>query len=220
MKKIISSIAVLVFILFSLQGNSQSMFDIFLNLPDSALFGTSTDLKQVMLDGYKNNNIDYTQKLDLYYVIDTIDHKNGYMSVSGGMECHWEMCYWNISKEKKLVAVNILCCGPQCYTELLAFYHYDGQTLTPLSTSDIIPDVWPDFFKGDVIETENKFAGDEGTMSALLFNLPQEGTSIKAFFTLWETEIIQHEYFNGNAMMLQWNSGTFKKDKLFWDNDI
>jgi hypothetical protein len=203
----------------SMQLSSQTMFDVFLALPDSAVYSTQVEQRQFMVNGYKESDFSYVEEKEVYLLIDTVDHKNGYMSMSGGLECFWEMCYWNLDKNNKLVAVNSLCCGPLCYTDMLVFFSWDGKKLTQLNTSEIIPEIWADFFKKNQAETEKLFGGDEGTMSSLLFNLPQEGLNIKAFFTLWELPELQKEYFYGNTMMLQWNKGTFTKSEIFWEEE-
>ncbi len=204
-------------LIICIESRSQTLFDIFLELPDSAIYGTPDDARQIMVSGYRTSDFSNVEEKEIYLLIDTADHKNGYMSMSGGLECLWEMCYWNMDKGSKLVAVNSLCCGPLCYTDMLVFYNWDGKKLTQLATENIIPDVWSDFFKKDQTETEKLFGVEEGTMSSLLFNLPRQGLDIKAFFTLWELPDLQKEYFYGNTIMLQWNKGTFKKGEIFWE---
>lgn len=52
------------------------------------------------------------------------DVRNGYLSLVGGFEGVWEMCFWNTKDQGKLLAVNNRQCGPVCSTRLF-FYRLD-----------------------------------------------------------------------------------------------
>ncbi len=193
--------------------------DAFLAIPDSAVWGTTQEQRQIMLDGYQADDISFFMNGEAPYHIDIVDSVHNYMALLGNLECLWELKCWNLKQGEILIGVNILCCPWNCQTDMLAFYSYDGKNIKEVNKEDIIPNVWPEFFKGDMLETETKFAGDTGILSSILYRFSEEGDDIKVLFDFLESEDTLHTYFNGNVIDFTWDSGQFKKGNVRWDSE-
>lgn len=95
--------------------------DIFLLLPNDALpmDGISVANRKLLL-----NNIGGEGAWDISSTpIDVCDVKNGYLSLTG-METGWEMCYWNLKDDRKLVAVNDKA---ETGSEIRIFFYQNGK---------------------------------------------------------------------------------------------
>lgn len=185
-------------------------------LPNAGL-GDAREREQ-MIENYKKGN---TSLKDVHYRFDIVDEANGFLSVTGAMEGKWEMCYWNLPDNKRLIAVYFQGCGPVCYIEEFQFFHFDGnkKTFTPVDREIIIPgykSIYDNFLLKDLTETRAQLKKDD-VIATLLFRIPRKGKEIIAMFGNEESAGVYAKYAKGNRMTLTWDNGTFKKGKIYWE---
>ncbi|MGE5357148.1 MAG: DUF3256 family protein [Deltaproteobacteria bacterium] len=210
----------LLIILFALSNiNSQTIADLFIEVPDTSIMNLSKDYRQKIVKNHKQGKTSLDKSSDLeqgiYYFFEVFDLKNGYLKLGGAMEGHIQMCYWNMQDKSKLVAVYHEGCGPGCYVEKFDFYRYKNKVFTPLNFTKIIPDVYYDFFKGDKINNE-RLMSKANIEASLLYDLPQKGKNITAKWGNLHPNSDYRKYANGNRMVLHWNDGSFRKGEVFW----
>ncbi len=112
--------------------------------------------------------------------IGACDVKNGYLNLTG-MQYDWEVSYWNLKDERKLVIVNQ---GTESGSILNYFYYENGKLKEDINYDAIKKIVWKanDFIYLSRLNpntqkvVEKKFAKADYT---LYYKLPQKGTSIK-----------------------------------------
>lgn len=152
----------------------------------------------------------------IYYAIDVLDIKNGYMSISGALEGQWNMCYWNLKNKNIFIAVYHEGCGPLCYVESFTFYIYENNSLKQQAYSSIIPVSWNDFLAVSPEIAEKKMV-EKDIPASLLFELPQLGKNIIA---KWGNTGVYTDYkgiAKGTRMTLIWNDGKFTKGEFYWE---
>jgi len=200
---------------------SQNIVDIFLAVPDSSILNlNSTVRKQIVTYSLNNKSIEDAHKAmrenNIGYAFETVDIRNGFIKLIGEFEGHIQMCYWNMKSGEKLVAIYQEGCGPVCYIEKLDFYKYDGKTFKAVASNKIIPDVYDDFFKGD-ISLQKKEMKKHDISATLLFDLPRKGLNMIAKWGNTESKEVYGKYAKGNRMSLIWNDGVFKKGNISWE---
>ena len=204
---------VTLFQLVSLLVQGQTLFDLYRKLPDKdALLGNVKSREQ-MIQNFKNGK----GTGDLYVGFDVVDEKNGFLNITGAFEGIWEMCYWNMANNIKLVAVYQQECGPVCAINVFKFYRYENDKLVEEQIHHVIPeyeDIYDAFFiDGD---TSKKKLDDQDIIATLLFRLPRKGKDIIAMFGNEESKDTYSKFAKGDAMLLKWDNGKFKKDKIYW----
>lgn len=199
--------------------NSQTISELFIDVPDTSILNLTKDYRQKIVKNHKAGKTSPDKITDLeegiYYFFNVLDLKNGYLKLSGAMEGHIQMCYWNMEDKSKLIAVYQEGCGPGCYVEKFDFYRYKNKVFTPLDFKKIIPDVYNDFIKGDKKTIEQQMEKDD-IEASLLFDLPRNGKNITAKWGNLESDSKYRRYAKGNRMVLQWNNGTFRRGEVFW----
>lgn len=195
---------------------AQVVLDIFRKLPkDSGHYPCQNIDTDLLISRYREGLREYSN--EVYCRLETVDAANGYLNLYGAFEGRWELCYWNLEDSARLVAVYAESCGPGCRMEELSFYRYAHNQLTPLKTEDIVPDVYPLFCRKD-----KKAICDrkqlEGYFPAILFHLPQKGTSLVAYIGNEDMYAVDEwkELLNGNYLELSWNNGIFTAGKPCW----
>jgi len=183
---------------------SQNVTDFFMELPDSAVMGLS-----------KKDRVEIVKGKHRLYQLPILDTKNGYLRMTGAFEGHWEMCYWNKSKETKLISVYEQACGPGCEVVTFSFYERTGNKLTALQRNSIIPVKEEDFLTGDKNKSKD-FLKKADFDSNILFVLPQKGLNIIATYGGDATSAEFGKYVLGNRMELHWKNGVFSKGKVYW----
>ena len=162
--------AILTFtLLTTLYASAQTLYDIYLMLPDKVALGDRVAREQ-MIKNYQTGNKKLGDKL--YYRFDIVDEKNGFLNVTGGFEGIWEMCYWNLGK-KKLIAVYHQGCGPVCYIKEFKFFTLQNGKIELLEIEDIIPGyktLYEDFFI-DYSDNRQKKLRDNDMLNTGVFNL-------------------------------------------------
>jgi hypothetical protein len=204
---------VTLFQLVSLLVQGQTLFDLYRKLPGKdALLGNVKSREQ-MIQNFKNGK----GTGDLYVGFDVVDEKNGFLNITGAFEGIWEMCYWNMANNIKLVAVYQQECGPVCAINVFKFYRYENDKLVEEQIHNVIPeyeDIYDAFFiDGD---TSKKKLDDQDIIATLLFRLPRKGKDIIAMFGNEESKDTYSKFAKGDAMLLKWDNGKFKKDKIYW----
>ncbi|MBK7093967.1 MAG: DUF3256 family protein [Saprospiraceae bacterium] len=199
--------------------SSQTIADLFTEVPDTSIMNLTKDYRLKIVKNHKPGKTSPDKSTDLeqgiYYFFEILDLKNGYLKLSGAMEGHIQMCYWNMEDKSKLIAVYQEGCGPGCYVEKFDFYRYKNKVFTPLDFKKIIPDVYNDFIKGDKKTIEQLMEKDD-IAASLLFDLPRNGKNITAKWGNLEPDSKYRKYAKGNRMVLQWNNGTFRRGEVFW----
>lgn len=198
-----------------LVASAQTLFDIYLKLPAKGALGDEKT-RQQMISNYKKGV--KTTGSEINYRFDVVDENNGFLSVTGGIEGIWEMCYWNLDDGKKLVAVYYQGCGPVCYIESFKFYHLQDGKLVEQEKNTIIEGydtLYENFFL-DYSEKLKKELKDQEIIATLLFRLPRNGKDIIALFGNEYSKEIYSEFSKGDRMLLKWDNGKFKKDKIYW----
>ena len=157
---------------------SVNIKDIFLLLPDDVfpMDGISVANRKLLLNNIgdeKAYNISQTP-------IDICDVKNGYLSLTG-MQFGWEMCYWNLKYDRKMVAINN---NTESGSEIRIFFYQNGK-LTEDSNYRLGGN--QNFKLSDFIDVSQlssdtrKFAEKQFAKGDYLiyYQLPQSGTSLK-----------------------------------------
>jgi hypothetical protein len=212
MRHRVNFIAVFLFILLHIQPMfAQNIGDYFCMLPDSSALGLSSNKRKEMIKDF----VAKTEPTDALYRFDVLDVKNGFLKVTGAIEGHFEMCYWNRSDGSKLIAVYQEGCGPVCIVEQFEFYTLRNGKLMPENFSKIIPDVYDDFFLGNAKEQKKKLEHAD-IIITLLYRLPQSGKNIIARWGNEETDDVYRKWAKGTYMELLWNDGVFTKSEVIW----
>ncbi|MFZ6014424.1 MAG: hypothetical protein ACOYXT_29060 [Bacteroidota bacterium] len=210
--KTLHTIAILLACCTTLCG--QNLFDLYTMLPDGAAMGDKTVRAQMIKD-HKAGVSDLNK---VPYRFETVDEKNGFLSITGAFEGSWEMCYWNLGGDK-LIAVYEQSCGPVCGVEKFNFYLLKGEKLTPQNTEVIIPGyktIYNDFLLRNAEQTKKELEASDIT-ATLLFKIPRQGKNILALFGNEDSDETYAKYSKGNRMVLKWANGKFVKDKIYWE---
>lgn len=208
---------ILVIIFFQLTAislSAQTLFDIYLMLPNKVGLGDQPT-RELMIKNYRAGNKSLEGNLN--YRFDTVDERNGFLSVTGAMEGQWEMCYWNIENEK-LIAIYFQGCGPVCYIEEFKFFILQDNKLLEQKTEDIIPGyatLYDDFFI-NYSENTTKELKEKDIIATLLFKIPRKGKDIIALFGNEDSKETYSKFSKGDRMILKWDNGKFRKDKIYW----
>ncbi|TLX76038.1 hypothetical protein E9993_07460 [Labilibacter sediminis] len=208
--------------LLSISSFSQTLFDIFLKLPEHVAIETISKRKQ-MIARYIEGEQYVDTKKRIYLYLDVVDHRNGYMSYAGAYEGTWSMCYWNLENDTKLVAVLCVGCGPLCVVESFDFFTYDGTELKPYR-QPVIENIKIEHFfslsNEEFIMMNQKYDLPLG----LVFELPRYDKNIVAnIYTECNHEGSDYTNFLkpkqlGNTIILQFQQdGSFKKTDPYWD---
>jgi len=208
------NLLILLLVLVNMNTHSQTVLDYFLMVPDSVNILDNSGRKK-MVDFY-NKRLEHPNEL---YRFDTVDIKNGYLSIGGAFNGSWEMCYWNKSNGNKIIGISLISCGPVCWSEN-SFYEYSKGKIIALKTDSILPKIDnEDFYdismiksnnsRDDFIKIQKEFRFGE------TYHLPQQGLNITVYFE--QIDDIDKEKYkiyykkNYNQMTLIWNDGHFIK---------
>lgn len=199
--------------------NSQTIADLFVELPDSSVLNLKKEYREKLLRNYNISKDDKENESvideEIFFKIEVFDIKNGFLKVGGAIEGHIDICYWNLQDKSKIIAVYQEGCGPGCFVEKFDFYNYKNKIFTPLNYKKVIPITFDDFLSGD-IKTVTREMEEADIAASLLYDLPQKGKNIIAKWGNIEPDNKYRKYAKGNRMVLQWNNGTFKKGVAFW----
>lgn len=201
----------LCFLLHFQSSFAQNIGDYFCLLPDSSVLGLSRSTRETMLK-------DYAAKVktpEALYRFEVMDAKNGFLKITGAMEGHFEMCYWNKSDGSKLIAVYQEGCGPVCDVERFDFFTYKNGILKADDFTRIIPEVYDDFFSGNPAEQRKKLEHAD-IIITLRYRLPQSGKNITVLWGNEETEEVYRKWAKGLTMELIWSDGVFLKGPVLW----
>jgi hypothetical protein len=199
--------------------NSQTIADIFVELPDTSVINLTKEYRQKLIINYKLSKTEKEKHSEIdegfFYAIEVLDFKNGFLKLGGAIEGHFEICFWNLQDKSKIIAVYQEGCGPGCYVEKFDFYHYKNKIFTPLNFNKVIPVIYDDFLNGDVKAVTREMEKAD-IAASLLYELPQKGKNIIAKWGNLESDTKYRKYSKGNRMILQWNNGSFCKGEIFW----
>jgi hypothetical protein len=212
---------VLTVFFINVSGFSQSIVDIFLELPDVAAHNlTKNERKEIVKYSLNNKSekdaYDVMRKNNISYSFEIVDIKNCFISLIGAFEGKYRMCFWYMKDGTKLVAIYEEAYATIAYVQSFDFYKYDGKTFTALDIKKIIPDVYNDFFNGNS-EAQTKEMKQKDITATLLFVLPQNGLNITAKWGNSDSTEVYKKYAKGNRMTLIWDNGVFKKGKIYWE---
>ncbi|MFH1198116.1 MAG: DUF3256 family protein [bacterium] len=211
---------IIVIILFLFSGSvfCQNIIDYFILVPDSVCILNQSERKQLVENYHKGRN-EYFQEGAYKFLFDVFDTKNGYLKIIGPFEGSWEMCYWNLKNENKLIAVNEIGCGPICDSRL-TFFEYSQNKLRGLPYNSIMPPIdYTDCYDMEKIKKNNSAkhfeALKEQLYPAWTYSLPQKGKNIIVNFELVEDfDAGKYKIFyrsTSNQLELIWNDGQFLK---------
>ena len=139
----------------------------------------------------------FLQKEDEYiqeYYIELLDVKNGYIRFAPKhTEATYTISYWNLENDSKLIATEIMGCGPICSSSI-EFQKFKNGVYQSIENIEIIPDIknLPQMLVPDYNE---EVEGSEPY--EFKYELPQEGKNI--LFCL-----------DNNCIDLQWNNEIFE----------
>ncbi len=212
---------ILINIVFPLVGFSQNIVDFFESVPDTSILQlTNKERKEIAkysLDNKSANDVnDDLRDKGIRYAFEMVDIKNGYLKITGKMEGHIQMCYWNMTNGDKLIAIYQEGCGPVCYIEHFYFYEYNGEDFKSIDWHTIIPDIYNDFFRGD-INFQLEEMKNKDVLATLLFELPRTGKNIIAKWGNEDFQDIYKKYGLGDRMILIWDDGKFMKGEIYWE---
>jgi hypothetical protein len=213
-KIVVHLIPVATLVAISTPAISQTLFDIYKALPTGVAL-CDLPCREKMISNHKANKS--TQ--DIHYRFNIADEKNGFLSVTGALEGRWEMSYWNLPNNKKLVAVYQEGCGPMCGIDIFKFFLYENGKIHLENIESVIPGyktIYEDFFIQDPKASKLKLE-DQDIITTLLLQLPRKGKTITAIFDIEGSTEVCSKYCKGNRMALEWNNGQFQKSKIYWD---
>jgi hypothetical protein len=213
-------IKLLFFIFLTTSIKGQSIIELFENAPSASVFNLSTVERKAISKICSDNKKPEDVKNDLnnnkiVCCFEIVDVKNGYLKIIGGIDGFMEMCYWELSNGKKMLAIYQEGCGPVCEVVRFDFFETDGKTFKKLNTKTIIPNTDKDFYKTDVATTDKKME-KEDVIATTLYRLPRNGKNISV---LWGNEgdvATYKKYGKGNRMSLIWKNGKFEKSTVSW----
>lgn len=132
---------------------------------------------------------DMDQANDNEWFYDWLDIPAGYVTVRGPIEGWHEFVLWRMDNGKDLVIQMTVGCGPACdYT--FAFYEGNGLKVEPVSPQDYIPVAELESQKDEMVKKALlDFTVDYPEDSQIVYNLPQEGTSIQVDVVIGADEI-------------------------------
>jgi len=199
-----------VFMFCSKKGSS-NIEDFFLLLPDDAALELDSDERKTLLkEESTNTNGPLPYSLDKFDVMD-----NGYMKIKGdNFEGVWEMYY---DKIHRIIAVNLISCGPVCYSEYLKLYKYNNKSLEMLNNKMVLPDISLDDFIAENPD-EAELAKIKEQPFTYAYKLPQSGGNIVAEYQwaeLFEKEEIQ-KALKGDKIELVWQDDKLKKGNVIF----
>lgn len=157
----------------SVNAQKKNIVNYFLELPE----------KNLKIDGEERNKIlkypDFKSAMEnsLYFAVDTIDYRNGYMkivSTGDGAGEHYELTYFNLSDGDKLIAVNHIQWAMCCEDSKVTFLRYNKGNWIDVTEETILVDILKEFFSS---ETVCKFVKEE-LDGQLIYKLPQKGKNI------------------------------------------
>jgi hypothetical protein len=214
-------IIIMTILLAATDSFSQNIVDIFLTVPDSSVLNLdNATRKQIVKYSMNNKSVEDAHKVmrenNIGYSFEVADIKNGFIKLIGSFEGQIQMCYWNMKNGEKLIAIYQEGCGPVCYIERFDFYKYNGKVFKAVASNKIIPEMYNDFFQGDVSLQKKEMEKHE-ISATLLFDLPRKGLNITAKWGNAEAKEVYEKYAKGNRMTLIWNDGVFKKGNIFWE---
>lgn len=174
----------------NLFGQDNTLIDMFLLIPKENALETDINERQELVNFYKTttSNIPENERIPSGHerFISVIDSHNGYLSMTGSyLEGIWEMTYWNISVDTKLIIVNYSVCQTSCWTQLIKIYKYtSGNELRELEIETVLPlkKVRAYLLKDNLTKTQFEELFEKGMLSEnyknLVFKLPRKGKSI------------------------------------------
>lgn len=216
-KKLKIIIPFIVFQFIGLTLSAQTLFDIYLMLPEKV--GPVDKLtRELMIKSYKAGN----KSLDTgtSYHFDKVDESNAFLSITkaplleNGEEEWSDICYWNL-KNKKLIAVSFVGCYPACYMIQFKFFILKNNKLYEQDIEDIIlgyNTIYDDFIKDE--KARDRISKMDISNGGVIFDLPREGKDI--IVSYYSDGAYTSEFIKGNRMLLKWQNGKFIKDKIFW----
>ncbi len=212
-KKANTVILIFVLLLSGLGAWAQTPADLFYLLPAKICFDMTVETRKTIVSEYMQNG--YIQDARMFKV-KALDIKNGYFSLEGGFEGTWEMCVWNLDRDRRMVGVCFNACGPVCRNKFLVFYLYADGKLALLEQI-IIPKVeFFEFFRDDArIGDVARFYNET---HAFTYHLPRSGKNIACQYE-WSLSFEDAEmkkFVKGEKMDLIWNGGEFSKGPVHW----
>jgi hypothetical protein len=213
-------IKLLFFIFLTTSIKAQSIIELFENAPSASVFNLTTAQRKAISKICSDNKKPEDVKNDLsnnkiLCCFEIVDVKNGYLKIIGGIDGFMEMCYWELSNGKKMLAIYQEGCGPVCEVVRFDFFETDGKTFKKLNTKTIIPNTGKDFYKTDSKIAEKKMS-EEDLIATTLYRLPRTGKNI---MVSWGNEgdiDAYKKYGKGNKMALVWKNGKFEKSGVSW----
>lgn len=198
--------------------------DYFLLMPDSLLkiYEGNVSLKQRQL-ALKYKTLEDLWKHGAYWIIDTLDYRNGYMKLSStgdGEGTYFEICYFIKKDKSREIAVNTTHWDLAESSSEMKFYSFKNKKWT-----DITSEVLPVISLSDFLNSE--LAGiikDNTEKFPVVFALPEKGKTILAKIDMGTIDMLlennkidEVEYRNiktaAKPIKLIWKDGIFKLQK-------
>ena len=99
----------------------QKVFDFFKSLPDESVFGLTVEQRKQVIQDYRDKKTEPSKESGYFWFTEA-DPRNGYLRLGGGVDGHFEMCYWNLSNGDKLVGVYTEVCATICDMGSIEFF--------------------------------------------------------------------------------------------------
>lgn len=208
----------MVLILSSINGFSQTLTDLFLLVPEINVMRLKSQDRVDMINAFKENLKDSSFG-DNYCKLSDFDSKNGYLRIIGGFEGEFELCFWNLENNDRLIAISKTGCGPVCHGKLQFFLYHEG-TIIEKPIWGYIPDRSGfdqiNFIKDDVKVSEIRKLFSESYF--LTYKLPRNGKNILCVYEWSEyfDEDYIREILKGDNLELVWDNGKFKFGNIFF----
>ena len=178
--------------LIPINSSAQLAFELFRELPDSAVLNLNKDEREKIIQLSKDNKDWNDAVKDLNtkqtdYVFEKADTKNNYLKLIGNFEGQWQMKVWNLYKHKNfLVATYKETCCPVCSVEHLVFYYWNIDEKKFIETSSILtmPTIKMRAWIPKKLPVDCVFTEDD-VLDLLLYDFDQKNNEIKV---TWNSE--------------------------------
>lgn len=201
----------IILILSTLNGFSQSLTDLFLLIPNNRVLGLKYQERVDMINAFEKGLKDLSFGDNHCKFID-FDLKNGYLKIIGAFEGELELCFWNMENNDKLIAISETGCGPVCSGDLFFLLYHNGNIMEQ--------SIWKYFPKSGINQID--FIKDEVKVSKIrklysesffvTYKLPKTGKNILCVYEWGEyfDEDYIKEILKGDKIELVWDNGKFK----------
>ncbi|MBS2214035.1 hypothetical protein KEM09_21695 [Carboxylicivirga mesophila] len=164
-----------------------NIIDIFYKIPSEYLLNKNIEQRKDLVLNYNSEAKEKGKVEVVSYppdrLIRIIDKSNGFMEMYDGWDGTIQICYWNIGKEEKIVAINHVVCATFDTTVRLTFFKLTASdALIKLETESIVPynEIFRVLLKEEISAKEMNDIEEAGIKSEdnVILSLPRFGRDI------------------------------------------